>query len=271
MAIQTENYTAHTTPVQNPRLRLLNTLRKHELALMTFIAIPSIRHAQIVAMTGLDGVIVDCEHGHIGDDSMHNSVAAISSMGVSPIIRVRGFTPDILKRALDTGAHGLMVPMVNTATDAENVVRYSKFPPLGLRGQGSAFPAIGHGLTTPEYMKTANETLLTIVQIETKEGVANVDEIAAVPGVDYLFIGPNDLAQSVLGYTPARGDEPEFVDAIQKIVTAARKHGKWVGRLVNDGPLAVEAAKQFDSVAITGDTKAISNWYTAQIACVRGS
>ncbi|OCF33939.1 2,4-dihydroxyhept-2-ene-1,7-dioic acid aldolase [Kwoniella heveanensis CBS 569] len=261
--------TAHTTQVSNPRLRLLNTLRKKEPALMTFIAIPSVRHAQIVALTGLDGVIIDCEHGHIGDDSMHNSVAAISSLGVSPIIRVRGTSPDILKRALDTGAHGLMIPMINTAEEAAAVVTYSKFPPLGLRGQGSAFPAIGHGLTTPEYMKTANETLLTIVQIESKQGVENVDAIAAVPGVDYLFIGPNDLAQSLLGYTPARGDEPVFVEAIEKIVAAARKHGKWAGRLVNDGPLAQEALKKFDSVAITGDTKAISNWYTAQIACVR--
>jgi 4-hydroxy-2-oxoheptanedioate aldolase len=95
--------------------------------------------------------------------------------------------------------------------------------------------------------------------------------VLRLTNLDYLFIGPNDLAQSVLGYTPARGDEPEFVDAIQKIVAAARKNGKWVGRLVNDGPLAVEAGKQFDSVAITGDTKAISNWYTAQIACVKGN
>lgn len=117
--------TAHTTTVQNPRLRLLNTLRSKKPALMTFIAIPSVRHAQIVALTGLDvsailsdapgdvgaiftcetqGVIIDCEHGHIGDDQMHNSVSAISALGVSPIIRVRGPQPDILKRALDTGA-----------------------------------------------------------------------------------------------------------------------------------------------------------------------
>lgn len=76
-----------------------------------------------------------------------------------------------------------MVPMINTAKEAAAVVTYSKFPPYGLRGQGSAFPAIGHGLTTPEYMKTANETILTIVQIETKQGVENVEEIAAVPGI----------------------------------------------------------------------------------------
>lgn len=82
-----------------------------------------------------------------------------------------------------TGPSGLLVPMVNNAKEAAEVVKYSKFPPQGLRGQGSAFPAIAHGLTTPEYMLSANQTLLTMVQIETKEGVENVEEIAATPGV----------------------------------------------------------------------------------------
>lgn len=159
--------------------------------------------------------------------------------------------------------------MVNTAEDARNIVTYSKFPPQGLRGQGSAFPAYAHGLTIPEYMLSGNETLLTCVQIETKQGVENVDEIASVPGIDVLFIGPNDLAMSVLNYVPARGDEPAFVDAIDRIVKAARKHGKWVARLSNNGPLAKEHLKTFDTVAITGDTKAIQNWYMDQIAVVR--
>lgn len=101
---QTVYTTAHTTQVDNPRLKVLNKLRKGQFPLMTFMAIPSVRMAQIVALTGLDGVIIDCEHGHIGDDSMHNSVAAIAALGVSPIIRIRGPAPDIIKRALDTGA-----------------------------------------------------------------------------------------------------------------------------------------------------------------------
>ncbi|WWC73338.1 uncharacterized protein I206_107305 [Kwoniella pini CBS 10737] len=261
--------TAHTTTIQNPRLRLLNALKKDEKPMMTFMAIPSVRHAQIVALTGLDGIIIDCEHGHIGDDAMHQSVAAISALGVSPIIRIRGPLPDIIKRALDTGAHGIMVPQINTAEEAEAVVRYSKFPPQGLRGQGSAFPAIGHGLTTPEYMQSANQTILTMVQIETAEGLKNVDAIAAVPGVDVVFIGPNDLAQSILGYVPAKGDEPEFTKALEDIVAAARKHGKWVARLSNNGELAKEHKKTFDSLAITGDTKAIQNWYIAELEVAR--
>lgn len=261
--------TAITTKIENPRLRLLNKLQAKEFPLLTFVAIPSVRQAQIVALTGLDGIIIDCEHGHIGDDSMHNSVAAISALGVSPIIRIRGPAHDIIKRALDTGAHGIMVPQINNADEARQIVGSSKFPPQGVRGQGSAFPAIGHGLTTPEYMESANQTIITMIQIETRAGVENVEEICAVDGVDMVFIGPNDLAQSLLGYTPARGDEPEFLAAIDKVIAAGRKHGKWVGRMVNNGTAAKEARSRYDMVAITGDTKAIQNWYTAEFEIAR--
>ncbi|KAL4932154.1 HpcH/HpaI aldolase family protein [Aspergillus undulatus] len=258
-----------TTTIQNPRLRLLNKLRNNEYPLMTFMAIPSVRQAQIIALTGVDGIIIDCEHGHISDDSMHNSVAAISALGVSPIIRIRGPAHDILKRALDTGAHGIMVPQINNADEARQVAASSKFPPQGVRGQGSAFPAIGHGLTTPEYMRSANETIITMIQIETRAGVENVEEICQVEGVDLVFIGPNDLAQSLLGYTPARGDEPEFVDAVDEIVKAARKYGKWAGRMVNNGTVAKEQRVRYDTVAITGDTKAIQNWYISEFEIAR--
>lgn len=270
MPVAVANYpTALTTKVENPRLRLLNKIRDGQYPLMTFMALPSVRIAQIVALTGVDGIIIDCEHGNIGDDSMHDSVAAISALGVSPVIRIRGPAHDIIKRALDTGAHGIMVPQINNAEEVRQVVQSSKFPPQGIRGQGSAFPAISHGLTTPEYMKSANETILTMIQIETRAGVENVDEIAAVPGVDLIFIGPNDLAQSLLGYVPARGDEPEFVAAIDKIIDAGRRHGKWVGRMVNNGSMAKDARKKYDTVAVTGDTKAIQNWYTAEFEVAR--
>lgn len=236
---------------------------------MTFMALPSVRIAQILSLTGLDGIIIDCEHGHISDDSMHNAVAAISALGVSPIIRIRGPAHDIIKRALDTGAHGIMVPQINNADEARAIVASSKFPPQGVRGQGSAFPAIGHGLTTPEYMISANETIITMIQIETKDGVKNVEEICAVEGVDMVFIGPNDLAMSLLGYVPARGDEPVFVEAVEKVIAAARKYGKWAGRMVNDGTIAKAERERFDTVAVTGDTKAITNWYVKEFEIAR--
>ena len=163
-----------------------------------------------------------------------------------------------------------MIPMINTAEEAANVVRYSKFPPLGLRGQGSAFPAIGHGLLAPQYNKDSNETLITMVQIETKEGVANVEEIAAVPGVDCLFIGPNDLAMSLLGYAPAKYTEPVFLQAMEKVVEAAHKHGKWVSKLVYNGQAVKEAAKDYDVLAMGADVVLLRSWFTEQVTLARG-
>lgn len=109
--------TAHTTTVSNPRLRLLNRLKAGEFPLMTFTAIGNTRHAQILALTGLDGIIVDCEHGYIGDESMHDCVSAISALGVSPIIRIRGTGSDIIKRALDTGAQCVFFPQLASSLE----------------------------------------------------------------------------------------------------------------------------------------------------------
>ncbi|PKX95313.1 HpcH/HpaI aldolase family protein [Aspergillus novofumigatus IBT 16806] len=239
---------AMTTSIYNPRLRLLNALRATSKPIITFLGVPSFRTAQIVAQTGVDGIIIDCEHGHISDNSMHSSTAAIAALGVSPLVRLRMTHADLIKRALDAGAHGVVVPQINTAEEARTVVSHSKFPPQGLRGQGSAFPAIAHGTDLPTYLKTANETLITCVQIESKAGVENVDAICAVPGVE---------------------TEPEFVDAIEKIVAAARKHGKWVGRLSNNGALCREHLKVFDTVAMSYDIRAIQNWYTTELQVAR--
>jgi 4-hydroxy-2-oxoheptanedioate aldolase len=164
---------------------------------------------------------------------------------------------------------GIVIPQINTAAEAEAVVASSKFPPYGFRGQGSPFPGIAHGVTIPTYMEQANETIILCLQIESRLGVENVDAICAVPGVDMVFIGPNDLALSLLGYVPANGDEPEFVDAIEKIVAAARRHGKWVGRLSNDGAACREHLKVFDTVALSYDVRAIQNWYKAELAVAR--
>lgn len=184
------------------------------------------------------------------------------------------------------------MPQVNTAEEAQNIVSHAKFPPQGLRGQGSPFAGIAHDVDIPTYVKTANETLITCLQIETKAGLENVDAICAVPGIgeypsfhtfpyvirsmavlrlyqDMLFIGPNDLALSILGYVPARGHEPGFVQAIDRIVVAARKHGKWVARLSNDGASCKEHLEVFDTVAMSYDVRAIQQWYRAELQRAR--
>ncbi|KAH7032313.1 2,4-dihydroxyhept-2-ene-1,7-dioic acid aldolase [Macrophomina phaseolina] len=260
---------AMETLIHNPQLRMLNALKANSKPIMTFLGLPSFRTAQIVAQSGVDGIIIDREHGYISDDSMHSSTAAIAALGVSLLVRVRMTHADLIKRALDAGAHGIVVPQISSAEDARAVVAHSKFPPQGLRGQGSAFPAITHGIDIPTYLKTENETLITCVQIESIAGVENVYAICAVPGVDMVFIGPNDLALSILGYVPAKGNEPEFVGAMEKIVAAAGKHGKWVGRLSNTGALCKGHLKVFDTVALSYDIRAIQNWYTTELQIAR--
>ncbi|KAI1084313.1 Pyruvate/Phosphoenolpyruvate kinase-like domain-containing protein [Whalleya microplaca] len=259
---------SNSTP--NPKLRLKNTLEQRHVAIATFMTLKGARAAQIIAHTGMDAVIIDCEHGNIIDADMHDMVIAIAGSGASPVIRIPGQDGTLIKRALDTGAHGILVPMVNTADEAQLVVKLAKFPPVGVRGQGSPFACLEHGLETPsEYVSTANKSVLTMVQIETVAAVENVDEIAQVDGVDLLFIGPNDLALALLGYTPAKFTESIFLEAIDKVVTSAKKHGKKVGILSVDGDAAKRAKERFDFIVMSADVRSLQAWYGRELRIAR--
>ena len=164
---------------------------------------------------------------------------------------------------------GLMIPMVNTAEQAKQIVSWSKFPPMGVRGQGSSFCAMASGISTSQYVKCANETLLTLVQIETPEAVANADAIAAVDGVDGLFVGPNDLALSLLGYVPAKWTEPEFLAALETVRLAGEKHGKHVGILVKDAAHAKELSSQWGILGLASDGKTLTTAMTKSVQACR--
>jgi 4-hydroxy-2-oxoheptanedioate aldolase len=156
--------------------------------------------------------------------------------------------------------------MVNTPEEAAQAVKWSKFPPMGVRGQGSSFCAMAHGVSLADYVKVANDTILTIVQIETPQAVENAEAIAAIPGVDALFIGPNDLALSLLGYVPARWDEPEFLAALEKVRQAGIKHGKHVGILARGGDHAKELKKDWKLIGLGSDVRALQNAMKATVA-----
>ncbi|WWC85701.1 uncharacterized protein L201_000567 [Kwoniella dendrophila CBS 6074] len=261
--------TNSTTTAQIPRHRLRNGLESGQPQFGCFSSLSSAWTARIVASCGWDYVIVDCEHGNHDDGDMHDCVNAIAAEGVSPIVRIRAQDSGLIKRALDTGAHGVMIPMVNTAAQAEQLVKWSKFPPMGVRGQGSSFCAMASGITTSEYVKIANKTILTLVQIETPEAIANVDAIAAVDGVDGLFVGPNDLALSLLGYVPAKWTETEFLDALEAVKQAGKKHGKYVGILAKNGQHAKELKNEWSIVGLGSDSKALSTAMTATVQTIK--
>lgn len=158
------------------------------------MAHPSI--GEILAMAGYDFVVVETEHTAIDVSEVLSLLIAIEGRGSVPLVRLAWNDPIQAKAVLDSGAAGVLVPMVNTRVDAELAVRMTKYPPLGSRGVGLA-RAQGYGTNFDEYVRRANDDTLLMVQIEHKDGVANVEEILSVPGVDGTFIGPYDLSMSL--------------------------------------------------------------------------
>lgn len=137
---------------------------------------------RLLSLTGIHWVLLDAEHGNLSDPDLHASIPAATSTGLSPIVRIPDLSRAWIKRALDAGAHGVMVPLISTVKDAEKAVRWAKFPPVGERGFGSPFSGVLSGCKE-SYLESANGGTSVVVQIETKEGLDNVEEIAKVEGV----------------------------------------------------------------------------------------
>lgn len=196
---------------------------------------PGSNVSRALARANPDWIMVDCEHGNIDDAAMHEAVPAIAACGVSPIVRIPDFQSWMIKRALDSGAHGILVPLLRTVDEVKQVVAAAKFPPEGRRGFGSplAMQNFSPMPSFTEYLQQANDTILTMVQIETKEALAAVEEIA--PLVDVLFIGPFDLGNNI-GYPIINGDvKPELKEAIARILKAAKSAGKKCGMYASSG------------------------------------
>ncbi|KAM3566104.1 hypothetical protein ARSEF4850_000929 [Beauveria asiatica] len=218
--------------------------------------IPGANVSRILANSGVDWVVVDCEHGNIDDRAMHDAVPAIAALGVSPIVRIPDMHGWMVKRALDAGAHGILVPMLRSAAQAREVVQSAKFPPGGNRGFGSPI-ALSRFSPVPsftEYLQQANDVLLTMVQIETQEALDEVEEIAAVPGVDVLFVGPFDLGNNI-GHPILNGVvSDELKAAIARILQATHKAGKKCGMYCANGAQAqASVAQGFDMINVATD------------------
>lgn len=192
----------------------------------TFAAIPHPVAIEVTAAAGPDFLCIDWEHAQIGRERIEDLVRAADVHGVAAMVRVPGHASEAIAAVLDAGAAGVLVPRVSTAEQAGAAVQATRYPPLGARGVGPG-RAAAYGYRIPDYLAAANARLLLAIQVETAEGLANIDAIAAVDGVDVIFVGPGDLAVSLDAMGPAGAERLNA--AIGAIAAAATKAGRTVG------------------------------------------
>ncbi len=195
----------------------------------TWISSSSITCLDALRGLGFDWFVVDGEHAPVNPETLAALLAIVGPTDAVPLVRVGNVDPFLIKQALDCGAHGVVVPLVSTEAQARAAVSFAKYPPEGVRGAAAA-AASRYGTELSAYLKGANAATTVAVQIETREALANLEAIAGVPGVDLLFVGPQDLTLS-LGLGDDRRN-PKVLDAMRRVVEVAERNGKVAGTLV---------------------------------------
>jgi len=209
--------------------------------------------AQIAAASGFDSVYVDLEHSPLSLETTSTLCMGALGAGITPLVRVPGHDVHMATRILDGGALGVIFPQVDTAEQARALVAGCRFPPLGQRSVMGAGPSLGYrALPLGEVNATLNADTLLIVMPETAEGIANAEAIAAVPGIDMLLIGANDLS-TALGI-PGKFRHPRMRDAFAAAATACKKKNKvlGIGGIRNDLDLQTELYRMGGTFIIAG-------------------
>ena len=201
-------------------------LSRGEVTIGSWMSMAHVSIAEILAGAGYDWVVVETEHTAIDVSEVLRLLIAIERGGSVPLVRLAWNDPIQCKAVLDSGAAGVIVPMVNTKQDAERAVAAAKYPPDGIRGVGLA-RAHRYGESFDEYVKHANEDSLVVVQIEHVDAVEKIDEILSVPGIDATFIGPYDLSMSM--GLPGQLRHPDVIAARQHVLEATRARGLAAG------------------------------------------
>ncbi|MDO8685517.1 MAG: aldolase/citrate lyase family protein [Clostridiales bacterium] len=178
---------------------------------------------KILADSGIDWVFIDCEHGSYDMETVLNLARYSNSIGLCPVIKAPQLNYQLISRPLDQGAMGVIIPLIESAEQARDAVRFVRYPPTGERGCGLDNDYSGWKSGAREYLEWANENILLILQIESRTAIENIDEIAKVKGVDVLFMGPLDLSIS-LG-VPGEVNHPLIVESIEKVAEACKQNG----------------------------------------------
>ncbi len=238
-------------------------LARNELTLGTWITINNPDVAEIIALSGFDWMILDMEHAPVDISGISNMAQAVSSAPTLPIVRVPWNDPVYVKRALDLGVSGVMIPYVNDKREATVAVRSAKYPPVGMRGAGPRRASV-YGLEWDEYLSKANDSVLVVVQVESVEAVNNVEDILSVEGIDVLFVGPLDLSFSA--GLPSKIMHPKVQALIRKVAEAAESAGVKSGIDSPTEQIAHYADMGMKFIATGGDTNFLLEGAKAAVA-----
>lgn len=231
-----------------------------------WLSAPGVLGAEIAARQPVDYVCIDTQHGAIDYQHSVAMIQAIDLVGATPIVRVPWNEPGIIGKTLDAGAHGVIVPMVNTRAQAEAVVRSARYAPDGARSWGPVMAGMRHA----DYRQWAADNVAVIPMIETVEAISNLDDILTVPGINAVYVGPADLAITLgLGPTGNEGN-PIFDDALATIVDACRRHGVVPGIHSTGALTPLRRQQGFRMITVTSDGLALRAGYASELAATHG-
>lgn len=234
----------------------------------TFLNLGSSVTVEIAGHSGFDWILIDHEHGPGGEDTLLHQLQAAAATPASPIVRIAANETARFKRVLDAGAHGVMVPFISTEAEARAAAAAVRYPPRGIRGVAKFHRGAAFGTAFDAYYAHAHEWIVLVAQIETGEAVANSRAIAAVDGVDVLFVGPTDLSYN-LGI-PDQLESAKFRAALKQVSDAATAAGKAAGILVHNASLLPMCRELgFTFVALGSDGGAVAAGLRQNAAALR--
>jgi len=248
--------------------KLKARLKSGKACLNGWLAIPSGFSAEVMAQCGFDSVTVDMQHGVQDYQSMVQCFQAMDKYPITPLVRIPWNEPGIIGKVLDGGAWGIICPMVNTAAEAKALVSAALYPPKGKRSSGP-IRASAYGEASP-YQTFANDEVLVIPMIETREALDNIDAILAVPGISGIYIGPSDLGFS-LGLKPVLDrEEPQVLAIYEELLKSTSKRGLFAGIHNSTGAYAARMiAMGFNFVTLANDSGLMARAARAEIDITR--
>jgi 4-hydroxy-2-oxoheptanedioate aldolase len=210
----------------------------------TWLSLGDLFATRLLARMGFAWLTLDLEHSPVDWSQAAMIFAAIADAGGVPLARVPKGNHDYIKRTLDAGAWGIVVPMVDTVEQAKIAIAAAKYPPTGNRSLGGGMHSLNFGCSSPEYYKHANDEILVVLQTESPTGVANAEAIYSLPGVDAIFVGPVDLRAQMRKPDGTEATDQEFEAMLQRVIAAGKKTGTPTGMHVMDPQAALDRAKQ---------------------------